>query len=99
MSIAAASPRWASKEVFGTMLGFPFLQLGCARVTTWQPEGHKIAHKLVKGVGFKVEGIKRKGFGDKDTVMLGLMREEAEPWLRFCQLPAYDLSVKEQTDG
>ena len=31
--IAAESPRWASREVFHTAFAYPFLQLGCRRVT------------------------------------------------------------------
>ena len=31
--IAAESPRWASREVFYTAFAYPFLQLGCRRVT------------------------------------------------------------------
>jgi len=89
MSIAADEARWASKKIFGIMLAFPFFDLKCERITTWQPEWHEKARKLVQGVGFIEEGRMRKGFGDCDTIILGLLRKDAEPWLQASEHPAY----------
>lgn len=99
MSLAAKSPRWATPRVFAEMLAFPFLGLGCQRITTYQPEGLTHAHKLVEGVGFKLEGVMRRGFGDRDARIYGLLREDAERWLCKSQIFAYNRDNKETDDG
>lgn len=99
MSIAATSTQWATKSVFGKLLAYPFLDLQCQRITTWQPDWHKRARKLVEGVGFKEEGRLRKGGGDCDVVILGLLREEAERWLCWADHPLYTPRKEELQDG
>lgn len=97
MSIAADDARWAGKEAFGTILGFPFLQLGCHSITTWQPASHAKAYKLVKGVGFKDAGLLREKFNGEDIRVLDLLKREAERWLKHCPLGLY--GEQETTNG
>lgn len=90
MSIASEAPTWASPEMFAALLSFPFLELDCERITSWQPASHPRARKLVEGVGFKVEGVKRRGFGAHgDAVMLGLLKVDAGRWLKRCPMGLY----------
>lgn len=77
VSIAADSPRWATKENIFTILSYPFNQLGCARVSAYQPKGHKRARRLVEGIGFQYEGKKRQGLPNgQDMVIYGMLRDE-----------------------
>ena len=57
--IAAESPRWASRVVFHTAFAYPFLQLGCRRVTARVPVSNTRARRLVEGAGFALEGLMR----------------------------------------
>jgi len=85
VSIASVSPRWATRRVVGTILAYPFNQLQCVRITGITPLSNAKAQNLVKRLGFKQEGILRRGFVDDDAVIVGMLREEAEPWLRHVE--------------
>ncbi|MGB8489126.1 MAG: hypothetical protein WCD67_22890, partial [Xanthobacteraceae bacterium] len=37
ITFVTSSPRWASKEAIRAMLRYPFVQLGCARLTAVTP--------------------------------------------------------------
>lgn len=89
MSISATDARWATRESFGVLLGFPFNGLGCESITTWQPADHARALKLVKGVGFQEVGILRKKFNGQDIRILDLLKGEAERWLKYCPMGLY----------
>lgn len=81
MSMAADSARWARKGVIRGLLDYPFNQAGCHRVTTITPLRNARALKINAGLGFEVEGRIRRGFGDDDAIIMGLMREDAERFL------------------
>lgn len=82
MSIAADSPKWASRQVIGVLLRYPFLQLGCQRVTACVAAKNWESLEFNKRLGFQVEGYVRRGFGDDDLIVMGLLREEAEKWIK-----------------
>jgi len=83
LSMAADSPRWATPESIGALLHYPFVRLGCNRVTTCTPASNRRALKFNKGIGFIEEGVIRKGYGAEDMVICGLLKEEAQRWLNF----------------
>jgi RimJ/RimL family protein N-acetyltransferase len=75
--IAAESPRWASREVFWTAFAYPFLQLGCRRVTARVNVSNLRARRLVEGAGFVLEGLMRRAGRDGgDMLVYGMLREE-----------------------
>lgn len=75
--IAAESPRWASREVFFTAFAYPFLQLGCRRVTARVPVSNLRARRLVEGAGFVLEGLMRCAASDGGDVMIyGMLKRE-----------------------
>ena len=77
VAIAAESPRWASREVFYTAFAYPFLQLGCRRVTARVPVANMRARRLVEGAGFVLEGLVRSAAPDGgDVLIYGMLKEE-----------------------
>jgi RimJ/RimL family protein N-acetyltransferase len=75
--IAAESPRWASREVFHTAFAYPFLQLGCRRVTARVPVSNTRARRLVEGAGFALEGLMRSAAQDGgDVLIYGILKQE-----------------------
>lgn len=77
-SFAADSPRWLTRRIIGAMLRYPFVQLDCQRITTLTPRGAVAARRFIDAFGFRREGLVRKGFGDDDAVVSGLLRREWE---------------------
>jgi RimJ/RimL family protein N-acetyltransferase len=85
IAMAADNPKWATKSVIAALLKYPFLQLGCRRVTTYTASKNERALRFNRGIGFKQEGVMRWGYGDDDCVIMGLLREEADRWLQLDQ--------------
>ena len=77
-SFASATPRWLTRRILGAILAYPFDQLGCGRLTAGTPPRAKAARRFLDAFGFKREGLVRKGFGDDDAVISGLLKREWE---------------------
>lgn len=83
ISFAADSPRWATRDTIRRMMAWPFDQLDCHRVTTRIAATNARALKFNEGIGFKREGVIRRGWSrNEDCVLLGLLRDEAPEWMR-----------------
>ena len=80
IAMAADSARWASRDTIRRLLAWPFDQLGCRRLTTIIAADNDRALRLNEGLGFKREGLMRHGFGERDAVILGLLKEELPAW-------------------
>lgn len=83
LSMAAISPVWAKRHIIAAFLHYPFEVCGCKRVTTMTPAKNRRALKFNEHIGFVREGVVRRGFGTDDMVICGLLREEAERWLKY----------------
>lgn len=81
LTIAADSPKWCTRNSVYEILKHPFLTNKCIRVTAKVAKHNKKSRQLVEGVGFKLEGVVRKGMKDDDLCVYGLLYEEALPWL------------------
>lgn len=82
LSMAADSPEWARRGIIRALLRYPFVQLGCVRITTLTAKSNDRALRFNEGLGFKYEGALRKGAdGRDDLIVRGLLREDAERWL------------------
>jgi RimJ/RimL family protein N-acetyltransferase len=82
MHIAAASPRWASRRTIDKLLGYPFRQLKCVRVTAVVPRGNHQARNLLQKLGFKMEGTHKFGWDGRQTaISYGLTRKMAAKWI------------------
>ncbi len=82
MHIAATSPRWASRQTIDKILGYPFRQLGCVRVTAVVPRGNHQARILLHKLGFRMEGTHKLGWDGRQTaISYGLTRKMAAKWI------------------
>lgn len=78
VSFASASPRWLTRPIIKSIMSYPFDKLECERVTALTPSRTASARRFLQTFGFVKEGEVRKGFGDDDAVISGLLKEE---WL------------------
>ena len=81
-SIAAESPRWATRKTIGGILSYPFCHLGVQRVTALVQERNARSIKFLNGIGFVREGFIRAAVDDGTGIYItGMLREEAKRWL------------------
>ncbi len=77
VSAAVDSARWATRGTLDQMFGYPFRQLGCARITAITREDNVRTHRILTGTGFKQEGRARKAWdGEHDAIIFGILKEE-----------------------
>lgn len=76
----AGAGKWLAPELVKACADLVYNKLGCVRATALIAESNKKAIKLAKHAGFKEEGKLRKGAGDEDQIVLGMLREECR-WL------------------
>lgn len=83
MLTAAGEPGWLTRSNIKVLLGYPFEQLKCVRLTSVIAKSNKSARSLNERLGFKVEGKIRHGRGiGRDCILYGLLRPDAEKWFR-----------------
>lgn len=84
ISCAATSRRWLTRPLVRGIMSYPFDQLHCQRVTAITPRRNKPSRSFLETFGFKREGLIRKGFGDDDAVIYGLLEKEwrASRWVQ-----------------
>ena len=76
-TIAADSPRWATRPTIATLLAYPFMQLKVQRVTAFVRKGNKLSRKFCEGIGFVLEGRMRDAGPNLETVLLyGMTRKD-----------------------
>lgn len=81
IQIWAAGHGWLSRRIIKAMLGYPFGQLGCHRVTAITAKKNRRARRLLEALGFRLEGVARQGLGlRKDACIYAMQREECR-WL------------------
>ena len=81
----AAEPgrRWMTKDFLWRSFAYPFIQLGCNRITGLVREDNLDAQRFDEHLGFKREGLIRKGCTDGSNMILyGMLREECR-WLEI----------------
>lgn len=76
VSCAATSKVWAETDIVRAILRYPFVQLGCQRCTAVTPRKATSPRRFLESLGFKREGSVRRGFGDDNAIVYGLLREE-----------------------
>lgn len=82
MSAVMDDPRWARPGVMMRLFSYPFIQLGCARMTTITGASNTAARRADEHMGFVQEGVHPKGWdGVEDAVSYGMLRENCR-WLR-----------------
>lgn len=79
VTVASTNPRWCTRGRLTELFIYAFIQLGCSRVTSISNRKNKRSRRLLKGLGFKEEGIMRKGmYGREDAVLYGMLKEECK---------------------
>lgn len=82
MHVAAEpSKRWLNKDFLFRAFAYPFIQLDCNRVTGLVKVNNLEARRFNEHLGFKQEGVIRKGAEDgTDMILYGMLKEECR-WL------------------
>jgi RimJ/RimL family protein N-acetyltransferase len=79
LDIYSIDPTWCTREHLAKIFDFAFYELGYVRCSAIVAEDNEHTLKFLAKLGFKQEGIIRKGFdGVKNAVYNGLLREEFE---------------------
>ena len=79
ISMAARSPRWATRTTIKNLLRIPFLQYKCRKVFTVIPSSNVRAIEFNKGIGLKPEGTPRHHFAKGvHACLFGLLKSEFE---------------------
>lgn len=77
MSIATdGKKQWATRRFLRCAFGYPFIQLKKRRVLGVIEEDNVAAIVLDTKLGYVREGRLRKWFGDKDGILMGMLKEE-----------------------
>lgn len=84
-SAAARTANWLSPSVIATIMAYPFVQLSVARVQAVIPRKSKRTRDFHYRFGFKQEGLVRRGFGNDDAVIYGLLHND---WRKSAFNPA-----------
>lgn len=81
----AAEPgsRWLTRDFLFRVFAYPFIQLGCNRVTGLVRTDNMEARRFDEHLGFKQEGVIRKGASNgMDMILYGMLKEECR-WLEL----------------
>lgn len=82
ISFVTTDRRWATPEAVKAIMVYPFVQLGCKRLTSTTDESNRAARAFLSRMGFHHEGThpdaNPNGGG---LVTYGLLRKDAERWL------------------
>nr|DAG45496.1 MAG TPA: acetyltransferase [Caudoviricetes sp.] len=82
MHVAGLRKGWITRRFIRAAFEFPFVYLGCARVTGLVRTDNPVALDFDKRLGFVEEGVIRKGDDDGcDLILLGMLKEECR-WIR-----------------
>lgn len=82
MNVAGGYKGWINREFLRVAFSYPFKQLGCTRVSGLVRVDNPVAQDFDERLGFKREGLIRKGDDDgTDLVLMGMLREECK-WFK-----------------
>lgn len=78
MHVAAVEGRaWLSRAFLRAAFDYPFTQLRVERVTGLVPDSNESSKRFTEHLGFKREGLMRKGSDDgSDLIVFGMLRDE-----------------------
>ncbi|MBM3346848.1 MAG: hypothetical protein FJY55_10190 [Betaproteobacteria bacterium] len=77
ISLAAATPRWASRRIIGQILSIAFERYGCHKI--WASTLHSNSHALrfILGVGFEKEALLTDFFGPgRHSIATSMTRDQ-----------------------
>lgn len=82
ISFVTTDRRWATPQTVRGIMRYPFVQLGCTRLTAITSDTNQRTCAFLYRLGFCLEGIHPDTFGPgAAAVSFGLLRKDAERWL------------------
>ncbi len=79
--MAAGQGLWLTPLNLKTIFLYPFVQLGCRRLTCHVARRNRVSRKFVTRLGFKLEGVRRAGMADgQDAMLYGMKRNDCR-WI------------------
>ncbi len=81
LSAASVSPRFLTRGFLDVLFHYAFITAGKRRITAVIEDGNINALKMDKRLGFTEEGRLKNWYGDKDGLILRMLREECR-WLK-----------------
>lgn len=76
-SIAAITPKWATRQVLSAIFAYPFQQMQVTRLQVTCRKSNKRARKFVTRLGFKMDCVARRLWdGKHDAVVYSMIPEE-----------------------
>lgn len=81
ISFVTAHKRWATPATVRGILRYPFIQLGCKRITAITEATNQPTRAFLCRLGFREEGYHVDAFDTGDAVTYGLLRRDAARWL------------------
>lgn len=81
VTFVTASPRWASKGAIRAILKYPFVQVGCKRITAVTEATNQPARAFLCRLGFTQEGYHPDALASGDAVTYGLLANNAARWI------------------
>ena len=72
-SIAAETPRWATRRTIAALLMYPFEDAGVQKLWTITPHKNERALRLIEFVGFKRESVMARQFGRNEHAIISRM--------------------------
>lgn len=82
ITFVTSTPRWASREAIKAILHYPFVQLDRKRLNAITEACNADARAFLERLGFRQEGVHPDGFPSGDGISYGLLRADAQRWLR-----------------
>lgn len=83
LSVASISPRFLNKAFLRAVFHYPFITLGKRRITIIIEDGNEAALTLNRRLGFVDEARLKGWYGDKDGIVLRMLREECNVLEKF----------------
>ncbi len=81
ISFVTVDKRWATPQTVRGILRYPFIQLGCKRLTAITSDKNHPTREFLCRLGFVQEGYHPDAFESSDAVTYGLLRAAAARWL------------------
>lgn len=76
---AEPGSKWARKDVLKALFKYPFEQAQCGRITAVISEKNKHSIKFCEKLGFRKEGVLRRGYNGKTNALIfGLLKSECK---------------------
>lgn len=81
ISFVTTTRHWATPKTVRGIMRYPFVQLGCRRLTAITEASNETARAFLVRMGFRQEGVHPDAFESGAAISYGLLRADASRWL------------------